>query len=117
MLQKQININYTDMRRDKSKAGDLFIIQVDKPRLDNVKRLQPIEVEVEVKEVEKWSQEYCDKIIEKSCLYFMYFCIILMIVGIFYQYTTAAVITTVVVVIALFINRAIRLRKRRRNNT
>lgn len=116
MLQQMMTVNYADMRKDKSKSGDLFIIQVDKPRMDDVKRLQPIEIEVEVeaKEVEKWSQEYCDKIIEKSYLYFMYFCIILMIVGIFYLYTTAAVITTVVVVIALFINRAVRLRLHRR---
>ena len=117
MLQKQININYADMRSDKSKAGDLFIIQIDKPRIDNVKRLQPIEVEVEEEVVykEKWDAEYCERVIEKSFFTFCFFCITMLIVGIFYLYTTAAIKITTVVLIALFINRAVRLRLHRRN--
>ena len=116
MLQQQIvNITYADMRKNKSKAGDLFVIQVDKPRLDNVPRLQPIEVEVETNEEKKWSAKYCDRIIERCYFTFMIFCILLIIVGVFYLYTTAAVAITVVVVIALFINRSIR--RRHNNNT
>lgn len=36
MLQKEYQVNYIDIRTNKSEVGELFIIHSDKRRMDNV---------------------------------------------------------------------------------
>jgi len=107
MLQKECRINYIDIRTNKSEVGELFIIHSDKRRMDDVLRLQPIEVEVEaVEEAENFD---ADKCINTSVSIFTLFSVLSIIFGCFYLYPIASVVTLVTSVLVLFINRAVRL--------
>jgi len=108
MLQKEYQINYADIRTNKSEVGELFIIQTDKRRMDDVHRLQPIEVEVEAEAVEENFD--ADKCINTSVSIFMLFSFLAVIFGCFYLHPVASTVVAVATSIsALFINRAVRL--------
>jgi len=108
MLQKEYQINYADIRTNKSEVGELFIIQTDKRRMDDIVRLQPIEVEVEAVEVEKNFD--ADRFINTSVSIFTILSVLSVIIGCFYLYPIAStVVTSITGITALFINRAVRL--------
>lgn len=110
MLQKECQINYIDIRTNKSEVGELFIIHSDKRRMDDVPRLQPIEVEVEAEAVEVEENFDADKCINTSVSIFMLFSFLAVIFGCFYLHPIASTVVTVATGIsALFINRAVRL--------
>lgn len=109
MLQKEYQVNYIDIRTNKSEVGELFIIHSDKRRMDNVPRLQPIEVEVEAVEVEK--EEFdTDRFINMSVSIFTIFSLLAVVFGCFYLHPIiSTIITFITSISALFINRAVRL--------
>ena len=114
MLQKEYHINYADLRTNKSEVGELFIVQTDKiivqtdkRRMDNVVRLQPINVEVEAVEEENFD---ADRFINTSVSIFTIFSIIAVVFGCFYLYPITSIIFVLIgSFTALLINRVIRL--------
>ena len=109
MLQKEYHINYADLRTNKSEVGELFIVQTDKRRMDDVVRLQPIDVEVEAVEVEE--EEFdTDRFINTSVSIFTFFSVLAVVIGCFYLYPiTSTIVVLIGSISALLINRAVRL--------
>jgi len=109
MLQKEFYINYADLRTNKSELGEVFIVQIDKRRMDDVNRLQHIDVEVEADAGEEEEFYFdADKFINASVSIFSLFTILAVVIGFLYLYPSSIVVL-IGSFIALLINRAVRL--------
>lgn len=109
----QMEINYTDIREDKTSPGKVFIIHTDARRMDDIPRTQQLEVEIPVIEVEAEVVEAEDDFDVDKAFEIIYALVIIgyiavMVFTILYVYDWTRIVFGVGI-IGLFVNRWARL--------